>query len=142
MDRSPDGRRPDDSGATRLRGAGGLLQTSIERVDLGEHGRHRLTAQVEHRVLRLALGRHWHGSLALGRRRPLILEITSTAGERAGERYDVEVPRPVDPWPRTARRVLAVAGAGWLALRLVRAAQGRHSSPPRAGRPAPQGGAR
>ena len=127
-DRPPDDRGPEPTGPTRSQGAGALVQTSVDRVHLGQYAGHELTADVEHRVLRLALGQRWHGSIALGRRRGLTLQVTSPGGANGGERYDVAMPRPADPWPRFARRVLAVAGASWLVIRLARAAQRRRAS--------------
>src|SRR5690606_9166050 len=114
--------------AARPRGAGVLLHTDVERVSLGSHGGRRLTARVEHRTLRLALGQWWHGSLTLGRRRAVAIEIEREAEREVGEegeverdretydasstpaaglpRYDeVAVPAPSDPWVRYARRV-------------------------------------
>ncbi len=105
------------------RGAGALLHTEVERVPLGTHGGRRLTARVEHRTLRIALGRRWHASLSLGRRRPVAVEVApgddaldpySTA-PGGGRQYDeVAVPTPPAPWPRYARRVAAVALGCWL----------------------------
>ncbi|MCK9486761.1 MAG: hypothetical protein M0R73_08695 [Dehalococcoidia bacterium] len=116
--------------ATHPTGAGVLLHTEVERVALGTHGDRRLTARVEHRTLRLALGRLWHASLTLGRRRAVAIEVerAGTEVERDREtshasstpsarvpRYDeVAIPAPVQPWARFARRVVAVALAGWL----------------------------
>lgn len=116
-------------------GVGLLLNTEAERVDLGEHGGRRLAARVEHRTLRVALGRGRGVSFVLGRRRAVAVEVRpaqeviapgSDAGAAGGGRYDgseveaVAVPRPVDPWPRAARRVVGVALAGWVLTTIVR----------------------
>ena len=108
------------------RGAGVLLQTTVDRVDLGEHHGRRLVALVEHRTLRLAAGRWGTGSLTLGRRRARRLEVSDGAShegrndEPAAERYDVVIPAPPDPWPRYLRRVAALAGACWVLVTLAR----------------------
>lgn len=106
------------------RGLGALLQTDVEHVELGEHSGRALRARVEHRTLRLALGRQWSGGVTLGRRRATAVEVTPT-GAAAAARYDVLIPTPADPWPRTAQRLLAVAFAGWIAVRLARRLRGR-----------------
>lgn len=105
------------------RGAGALVQTEVERVDLGEHAGRQLRVLVEHRTLRLALGRWWSGSLVLGRRTPVRVEVVSVAGAAREAQYDVHIPRPADPWPRYLRRVLVLAGGCWLVVRLVRRSQ-------------------
>lgn len=103
---------------TAARGLGALVQTDVEHVDLGEHGGRALRARVEHRTLRLALGRSWSTGLTLGRRRATAVEV-AVVGAPAGAHYDVTIPRPVDPWKRTVERVALVAAACWVAVRVA-----------------------
>lgn len=115
------------------RGAGVLLHTDTERVPLGTHAGRRLTAHVEHRTLRVVLGRWWHGSLTLGRRRAVAIEVepsdqcnaSSTPGTGLPRYDEVAVPAPVDPWVRYARRTAAVALGGWLLTTVVSRARRR-----------------
>jgi hypothetical protein len=102
------------------RGVGALLQTDIERVDLGEHHGRRLTGRVEHRALRIALGREWHVSLAVGGRRPVAVEVVEGA-----RRYDVPVSVPRDPYARTARWIALLWLAAFVLGRLARRSEGR-----------------
>ena len=92
------------------RGWGGLVTTEVDRLPLGTHGGRDLHARVERRRARLSAGRGWQLSIALGRTRPLAIEV-----EAAGERYDLPI-ATADPWFRTARRlgVLAVSAAAIL----------------------------
>jgi hypothetical protein len=119
-----------------VHGVGLLLHTEAERVELGEHGGRRLAARVEHRTLRVAFGRGRGVSFVLGQRRAVSVEVRPAeevdgdaragASRLDGGRYDdgevtaVAIPRPADPWPRAARRVAAVAVAGWVLTRLAR----------------------
>ncbi len=112
------------------RGAGVLVQTEVERIDLGVHAGHHLQAHVQHRTLRLAVGRWWSGSLTLGRRHPTHIEVRSEvecdqSDPRSAARtdqtpYDVAIAHPTDPWPRYVRRVILVAGSCWMMLTIVR----------------------
>lgn len=88
------------------RGAGALVLTEVEHVDLGTHGRYTLRARVERRSARFTLGRRWHVSFDLGRTRPVAVEVTST-----GERYDLPIPARGGAWWRSARGI----GVIWLA---------------------------
>lgn len=102
------------------------MQTEVEHVDLGVHAGHHVQAQVEHRTLRLALGRWWSGSMTLGRRRPTHVKVSrdrvspEAANGTDQTPYDVAIDRPVDPWPRYVRRVLLVTASCWMTLTIVR----------------------
>lgn len=101
-------------------GFGALLQTDYDHLDLGTHHGQTLRARVQRRSLRLALGRGRHVSLALGRTRPLSVEVTSAQG-----RYDVSVPAQPDPWLRAAWRLALLWVASVVLVRLVRRVSGR-----------------
>lgn len=113
------------------RGVGALLQTDTVRVPLGDHRGHRLTARVQHRSLRFAVGRGRHVSLTLGRSRAVALEVArldvpSTEAGAAGSAapYDeIALPAPPEPWVRAARRVLLVAAGCWLLTQLTHRAR-------------------
>ncbi len=115
----------------RPQGAGVLLHTEVHRVPLGAHHGRRLTARVRHRTLRIALGRRWSGSLTFGQRRAVAIEVEretyeGSTPEGGPPRYDeVAIPTAPDPWVRSARRILALALAGWLLSRAVRRARRR-----------------
>jgi len=97
-----------------------MLHTDVEHVDLGEHGGRNLRARVEHRTLRVALGRSWSTAVTLGRRRATAVEVTpAPGGASSAGRYDVAIPRPVDPWQQTAQRIAALTVVGWIVVRIA-----------------------
>ncbi|MFA7248671.1 MAG: hypothetical protein WC273_03495 [Dehalococcoidia bacterium] len=95
-----------------MRGLGGLLSTDVDRIPLGTHHGRELHARVERRVARFSAGRSWHVSVALGRTRPVAIEVAAP-----GERYDLSIATS-DPWFRAARRAgaLALVATGMLAV--------------------------
>ncbi|MGE3961002.1 MAG: hypothetical protein AB7F65_04905 [Dehalococcoidia bacterium] len=123
---------PDD-GTPAARGLGALLQTQVEHVDLGEQDGRRLRARVEHRTLRLALGRARTAGVTLGRRRAVAVEVAfvpDEPGRTASEDappvpYDVAISLPPDPWAVTARRIAFVASACWVTTCVVRRLRNR-----------------
>ena len=112
---------------------GALLHTDVEYVELGEHAGRRLRARVEHRTLRVALGRSSTAAMTLGRRRATAVEVTPTAGgASSGGPHDVAVPPLIDPWLQTAQRIAGVAIATWIIVRLahrVRRRQAHEGAP-------------
>lgn len=121
----------EDRAPLTTRGVGALLQTDTERVPLGDHQGRRLTARVQHRALRFALGSGRHVSVTLGRRRAVAVEVerldvSSTGGGAAGGagQYDeIALSAPPEPWVRAARRVLLVAAGCWLVTQLAHRAR-------------------
>jgi hypothetical protein len=96
-------------------GYGALLRTDYDHVDLGSHHGQALRARVQRRSLRLAVGRGRHLSLALGRTRPVSVEVIGAAG-----RYDIPVPAQPDPWLRVAARLALLWVASIVLVRVVR----------------------
>lgn len=87
------------------RGLGGLVTTEVDRHSLGTHHGRELHARVERRSARFSAGRQWHLSIALGRTRPVAIEVSAP-----GERYDLRIVT-VDPWWRLVRRAGALVVA-------------------------------
>ena len=84
-------------------GAGALLTTEVEHLDLGEHHGTRIRARVERRLLRLGFGDRAGFRFTLGRARPTSLQLAR--GQRTAT-LPVSVPR--DPWLHTVIRLLAL----------------------------------
>ncbi len=99
-------------------GAGALLTTEVEHVDLGEHHGTRIRARVERRLLRLGFGNHAGFRFSLGRTRPTLLHLSR--GQRTAT---LSVPVPRDPWLQTAVRLLTLTLLS-LALRPLASARG------------------
>jgi hypothetical protein len=95
-----------------IAGFGALLHTEVERVDLGTHHGHALHGRVEHRTLRLAVGRQWQASVLLGRRRAVVVEVAEGA-----HRYDVSLRSPRHALPVLRVVFMAVATLGLVLAR-------------------------
>lgn len=100
------------------RGLGGLVTAEVDRHPLGTHHGRELHARVERRSARFSAGRQWHLSIALGRSRPVAIEVSAP-----GERYDLCIVT-VDPWWRLARRTGALALAAAVTLVIARRVRG------------------
>lgn len=107
------------------RGAGALFEVEHIERDLGQHGEARVVAQVQHRVLRLGLGREQTLRVTLGRWRPESIEVTG-----GGAVTRVKIPRPGEPWARAGLRLLLL----WVASSALLAAWQRLRSATRGGR--------
>jgi hypothetical protein len=100
-------------------GAGGLLTTTVEAVDLGTHGLYHLEGQVRRRTLRLGAGGRRGFRLELARARPTTLQVTGPDGVETHR-----ISTAADPWLATLWRVVALAvasevGGWWLRRRLA-----------------------
>ncbi len=85
-------------------GAGVLVTTDVEHVELGEHHGTLIRARVERRLLRIGFGDRAGFRLTLGRARPTSLRLTR--GERT---VTLAVPIPRDPPLNSAIRLLILA---------------------------------
>jgi len=82
-------------------GAGVLVTTDVEHVELGEHHGTRIRARVERRLLRIGFGDRAGFRITLGRARPTSLQLTR--GQRT---VTLRVPIPRDPPLHSAIRLL------------------------------------
>lgn len=114
-------------------GLGGLLTTEVEHVDLGRVGERALRARVLRRQLRLAIGSGPGMRLAVGRVRPVAVEVTEP-----GRAYEVPVRGVPDPWLRAMRRTALLWAASLAVSWWVRRRRARTRHATLAVRTAPQ----
>lgn len=92
--------------------AGGLYESELERHDLGRYHGHALTALVQRRRLRLALGTGRAVRIELGEARPLAVEATAGDGTTAR----VPIPRQPAAAEMIATRLALMWMASWAVL--------------------------
>ena len=84
-------------------GAGALITTHVEHIELGQHHGTRIRARVERRLLQLGYGNRRGFRLTLGRARPTSLHLT-----RGPKTATIPVPIPADPPLRAAARLFVL----------------------------------